>query len=327
MSSVPLVSFVMPCYGYARYLRDCLDGVLGQTLKCEMEIIAINDCSPDESLAILYEYASKDARIRVINHEVNRGHIFTVNEGIAEARGKYLVRIDPDDRHHACFLETLVPVLEADESIGLAYGNINIIDDRGSVTVERADSQHGGRDFTGNEFIPLLKRNFICAPTVLARREAWLAAWPVPEGLAFNDWYFNIMLARHWEFHYCDQVLADYRVHGSNHHSKISVDGSEERSVMRLLQMVYAEAEPEAEQERQKQSAKGDVHASQYLDFAHKYFGHRMRLDARRCFAEAWRWQPGSFRRGPHLRLWLAAFLPAGIYDRVKTLFFGTKML
>lgn len=316
--SDPLVSFVMPCYGYARYLRDCMDGILRQTLQCEIEIIAINDCSPDDSLAILQWYAERDARIRVINHEVNRGHIYTVNEGIAAARGKYLVRIDPDDRHHPGFLETLVPVLEADEGIGLAHGNINIIDDLGAVTARSADTQHGGQDFTGNEFIPLLKKNFICAPTVLARREAWMAAWPVPEGLAFNDWYFNIMLARRWRFHYCDRVLADYRVHGSNHHSKVSADGSEERSVLRLLDMVYAQVETDPNLEREKRAAQGDVYASQYLDFAFKYFGHRMRGEARRCFLEAWRWQPRLFSRGSGLRLWLVAFLPPRFYDGIK---------
>ena len=314
----PLVSFVMPCYGYGRYLRDCMDGILRQTLQCDIEIIAINDCSPDDSLAILQWYAERDQRIRVINHEVNRGHIFTVNEGIAAARGKYLVRIDPDDRHHSCFLETLVPVLEADESIGLAHGNIHIIDDQGAVTVRSADTQHGGLDFTGNEFIPLLKKNFICAPTVLARREAWMAAWPVPEGLAFNDWYFNIMLARRWKFYYSDRVLADYRVHGSNHHSKVSADGSEERSVLRLLDMVYAQVEADPELEREKQAAKDVIYASQYMDFARKYFGHGMLKESRRCFMEAWRWYPRLFTQGDSLRLWAATFVSPDAYTVMK---------
>lgn len=316
--SDPLVSIVMPCYNYGRYLRDCLDGTLNQTLKCEIEIIAVNDASPDNMRDILLEYAARDSRVRVIDRQVNKGHIFTVNEGIAAAKGRYLARIDPDDRHHPCFLETLVPVLEADTSIGLAYGNINIINEHGITTQERADTQHGGRDFTGNEFIELLKKNFICAPTVLARREAWMQAWPVPEGLAFNDWYFNIMLARRWTYHYCDRVLADYRVHGSNHHSKVSADGSEERSVLRLLEMVYASTEADPVLEQAKLAAKGEVYASQYIDFARKYFGHGQLREARRCFAEAWRARPESMREGDSLRLWLATFIPPDMYAWLK---------
>jgi len=314
--SLPLVSFVIPCYNYGCYLRDCMDRIFAQEGGYEIEVIAVNDASPDDTIDILRSYT--DPRLKIIDRRENRGHIFTVNEGMEAARGKYVVRIDPDDRHRTHFLKTLVPVLEADTSIGLAYANVAIMDGAGVINVERADTVHEGRDFTGNELIALLKKNFICAPTVIARREAWMSAWPVPAGLAFNDWYFNLMLARRWTFHYCDEVLADYRVHGSNHHQKISADGSEERSVVWLLDKIYAETETDAGLETAKRAAKGEVYASQYLDFAHKYFGHGMNAEARRCFTEAWRWCPEMFKNGPHLRLWLAAFLPPPAYALMK---------
>jgi len=311
-----LVSFVVPCYNYGRYLRDCLNRIFAQEGGYEIEVIAINDASPDNTIDILRSYS--DPRLKIIDRRENRGHIFTVNEGMEAARGKYVVRIDPDDRHRTHFLKTLVPVLEANASIGLAYANIAIMDGDGRINVERADSVHGGRDFTGNELIALMKKNFICAPTVIARREAWMSAWPVPEGLAFNDWYFNLMLARRWTFHYCDEVLADYRVHDSNHHSKISADGSEERSVIWLLDRIYAETEADAALETAKRAAQNEVYAAQYRDFAHKYFGHGMNSEARRCFAEAWRWCPELFKQGASLRLWLAAHLPRSFYDSIK---------
>ena len=314
--SEPLVSFVVPCYNYGRYLRDCLDRIFAQEGGYEIEVIAVNDASPDDTLDILRSYS--DPRLKIIDRRENLGHVFTVNEGMEAARGKYVVRIDPDDRHRTHYLKMLVPVLEANPSIGLAYANVAIMDDAGVINVEHADSVHGGRDFTGNELIALMKKNFICAPTVIARREAWMSAWPVPAGLAFNDWYFNLMLARRWTFHYCDEVLADYRVHGSNHHSKISADGSEERSVIWLLDKLYAETEADAALEAAKRAAMGEVYASQYLDFATKYFGHGMNADSRRCFAEAWRWCPEKFRSGPHLRLWLATFLPSPLYESMK---------
>lgn len=316
--SSPLVSFVVPCYNYGRYLRDCLDRILAQEGGYDLEIIAINDCSPDDSLAILQSYT--DPRLRIINHGQNRGHVFTVNKGMEQTRGKYVVRIDPDDRHDPLFLRTLVPLLEENERIGLAYANVDIINAEGQVTVRRADTVHGGRDFTGNELIALMKKNFICAPTVIARREAWMSAWPIPEGLAFNDWYFNLMLARRWDFHYCDKVLADYRVHGNNWHSRISADGSEERSVIWLLDKIYGETEADALLERQKQAAKYEVYAAHYLDFGIKHFGRGSSQQARRCFAEAWRWNPAAFKNPSYLRLWLATFLPRPLYDQLKRL-------
>ena len=312
----PLISFVIPCYNYGRYLRDCLDRIFAQVGEYEIEVIAVNDASPDDTIDILRSYT--DPRLKIIDRRENKGHVFTVNEGMQAARGKYVVRIDPDDRHRTHFLKTLVPVLEANPSIGLAYANVAIMDGEGKITVEHADDVHGGHDFTGNELIALMKRNFICAPTVIARREAWMSAWPVPEGLAFNDWYFNLMLARRWTFHYSDQVLADYRVHGSNHHSKISADGSEERSVIWLLDKLYAEIESDPELEAAKRQAKGEIYAAQYLDFARKYFGHGMNAEARRCFAEAWRWCPELFQQGTSLRLWLASMMSRSAYECLK---------
>ena len=107
-------------------------------------------------------------------------------------------------------------------------------------------------------------------------------------------------------------------MHGSNHHGKVSADGSEERSVLRLLDMVYAQVETDPQLEREKQAAKDAIYASQYLDFARKYFGHGMLLDARRCFMEAWRWHPRLFTQGDSLRLWAATFVPPKVYTGMK---------
>jgi glycosyltransferase involved in cell wall biosynthesis len=316
--STPLVSFVVPCYNYGRFLRDCLDRIFAQQGGHDIEAIAINDRSTDDTLKILRSYS--DSRLRVIDHDVNRGHIFTVNEGLAATRGKYIVRIDPDDRHRLNFLSRTVPILEAHPEVGLVYADVAQINAAGEVTAPCSDSEHHGKDFKGNELIALLKKNFICAPTVVARRDAWMAAWPVPDGLAFNDWYFNLMLARKWEFYYVNEVLADYRVHGSNHHTKISSDGSEERSVVWLLDRIYAEHEGDANLEQAKQKAKSEVYAAQYLDFASKYFGHADNRKSRRCYRIAIRHDPRLAVNPNVLRQLLASFIPRPLYDKAKQL-------
>jgi glycosyltransferase involved in cell wall biosynthesis len=316
--SAPLVSFVVPCYNYARYLPDCLDRIFAQQGGYDIEVITINDRSTDDTLEILRSY--KHPRLRVIDHEVNRGHVFTVNEGLAATTGKYIVRVDPDDRHRLNFLSRTVPILEAHPEVGLVYSDVALINAAGEVTAPCSDVEHHGRDFKGNELIPLLKKNFICAPTVVARREAWMAAWPVPDGLAFNDWYFNLMLARKWEFYYVNEVLADYRVHGSNHHTKISSDGSEERSVVWLLDRIYGEREADANLEQAKRKAKSEVYASQYLDFASKYFGHGDNRKSRRSYGTAIRHDPRLAVNPRVLRHLLASLIPRPLYNKAKQL-------
>ena len=89
------VSIIIPTYNVEKYLRECLDSVINQSLK-DIEIICINDGSTDNSLAILEEYAKKDDRIIVINKK-NEGVAKTRNLGISRAKGQYVCFMDPDD--------------------------------------------------------------------------------------------------------------------------------------------------------------------------------------------------------------------------------------
>ena len=89
------VSVVVPIYNVSRYLRECLDSLINQTLK-EIEIICVNDGSTDSSLEIIKEYALKDRRVRCIDKK-NEGYGKSVNRGIDEASGVYIGIVEPDD--------------------------------------------------------------------------------------------------------------------------------------------------------------------------------------------------------------------------------------
>jgi glycosyltransferase involved in cell wall biosynthesis len=90
------VSVIIPVYNVEQYLKKCLDTVVNQTYK-DIEIIIINDCSPDNSLQIIKEYQEKDSRIRLINLEKNGGLANARNVGIKNSNGKYITFIDSDD--------------------------------------------------------------------------------------------------------------------------------------------------------------------------------------------------------------------------------------
>lgn len=90
------ISIVLPIYNVDKYLSACLDSIIEQQVE-NVEVIAINDCSSDESLTILRQYAEKYTFIRVINNPQNCGLAFTRNLGIEEASGKYVYFMDADD--------------------------------------------------------------------------------------------------------------------------------------------------------------------------------------------------------------------------------------
>lgn len=89
------VSVILPIYNVSAYLRECLDSVVGQTLK-ELEIICVNDGSTDDSLDIIREYAAKDDRIVVISGP-NGGYGKAMNKGLDRATGEYVGIVEPDD--------------------------------------------------------------------------------------------------------------------------------------------------------------------------------------------------------------------------------------
>lgn len=91
----PLVSVIVPVYNTEKYLRKCVDSIIGQTYK-NLEIILVDDGSPDSSGHICDEYAQRDERVQVI-HKENGGLSDARNTGIKVARGEYLGFVDSDD--------------------------------------------------------------------------------------------------------------------------------------------------------------------------------------------------------------------------------------
>ncbi len=88
-------SIVVPVYGSQQYIRCCIESVLNQDCK-DLELILVDDESPDDCPMICDEYASKDARVKVI-HQKNQGISGACNTGIKQATGKYLIQLDNDD--------------------------------------------------------------------------------------------------------------------------------------------------------------------------------------------------------------------------------------
>lgn len=91
----PKVSVIIPVYNVERYLHQCLESVVSQTLN-DIEIIIVNDGSTDNSLEIINRFAQKDNRIKVISQE-NGGYAKAVNKGLSIACGEYIAEIDSDD--------------------------------------------------------------------------------------------------------------------------------------------------------------------------------------------------------------------------------------
>src|SRR6267378_4281709 len=119
-SPQPRVSVVVPNYNHARFLRQRLDSIVGQTFQ-NFEVILLDDCSTDESRSILSEYA-RDPRVRIEFNEKNSGSTFKQwNKGVRLARGKCVWIAESDDYAEPKLLEKLVDRLDADPKTVFSY--------------------------------------------------------------------------------------------------------------------------------------------------------------------------------------------------------------
>lgn len=90
------ISVIIPIYNVSKYLRQCLDSVVNQTLK-DIEIVCVEDCSTDNSASIVKEYAANDSRIVPVFHEKNSGCVVTRRDGVKKSTGEYVLFLDGDD--------------------------------------------------------------------------------------------------------------------------------------------------------------------------------------------------------------------------------------
>ncbi|MEU1406511.1 CDP-glycerol glycerophosphotransferase family protein [Streptomyces sp. NPDC005728] len=93
---MPRFSVIVPAYKVQAYLSECLDSVLSQSYP-DLELIAVDDCSPDACGALIDEYAARDGRVKAVHLDRNQGLGRARNAGMAEATGDYLVFLDSDD--------------------------------------------------------------------------------------------------------------------------------------------------------------------------------------------------------------------------------------
>ena len=107
-----LISVIVPVYKVEKYLKRCVDSILAQTYPC-LEVILVDDGSPDGCPAICDEYAREDRRVRVI-HKENGGLSDARNAGIDAAKGKFLGFVDSDDYVHPRFYELLLQALKGE---------------------------------------------------------------------------------------------------------------------------------------------------------------------------------------------------------------------
>lgn len=229
----------MPSYNYEKFLPDAVRSVVSQTFE-DFELIIIDDHSKDGSQSIIASWLKRESRVRAIFHHENMGIAKTVNDGLDNARGKYVLLTSSDDMLRHDLLEKLQVLFDQNLDCGVIIVDAAVIDERNKETgmkfsdinrkprFMRTKPSHGISDLLSsprilrtNVFRELLEWNFVA--TGAFRRELIRE-----HGVSFssdlkflNDWLFWMNLAFLSDFIYVDEPLYYYRLHkGASYHHK-----------------------------------------------------------------------------------------------------------
>lgn len=170
MSSVDIV---IPCYNYARFLRQSVESALFQE-GVDVRVLIIDDCSSDESEEVGRALQAQDSRVTFRRHGENRGHIATYNEGLLGwASADYSVLLSADDALAPGALARAAQIMDRHPDVGMTCGVGRIIwnDERCPVTDESSSTEY--RIVPGPDFLHRCfeKGNIVCTPTAVVRTE------------------------------------------------------------------------------------------------------------------------------------------------------------
>ncbi|MBR1563678.1 MAG: glycosyltransferase family 2 protein [Ruminococcus sp.] len=135
----PLITVIVPVYGVEKYLNKCVDSILNQTYT-NIEVILIDDESPDRCPEICDEYAANDKRVKVI-HQKNAGQSAARNAGLDIAKGEYISFVDSDDYVDPSFLEKMYRRI-CDDNSDLVACEYDVVDESENVIRNKAYLQH-----------------------------------------------------------------------------------------------------------------------------------------------------------------------------------------
>lgn len=211
---MPCVSIIVPVFNAEPYLPECLDSILGQTLR-DIEIICVNDGSTDRSLAVLEAYRARDARVRVVN--LPKGGVSVArNTGVALAAGDALMFVDADDWVEPDFCE--VPYLLARETqsevVSFQYLRSSEQWQRGSGLLWSSLPVADVSDLVSKTIAQMLLQISVTPVTKLWSRAFWLSrslAFPTGLGMGEDQFVHWVGLLEAQRVVHIDRALYHYR--------------------------------------------------------------------------------------------------------------------
>jgi glycosyltransferase involved in cell wall biosynthesis len=196
------ISVVIPCYNQGEFILEAISSV-ESCQDASYEIVIVNDGSTEPLTKKVLQYL-KDNGYLVIDQR-NQGLAKARNKGISQARGRYILPLDSDNKIRPEYLTKSIEILDKHPEVGVVYGDVQLFDQRKDILPVP--------DFDINK---LAMGNYIDACAVL-RKQVWLDCGgyddKIPDKLGYEDWDLWLgAAAKGWNFYHIPEVMFDYRV-------------------------------------------------------------------------------------------------------------------
>ncbi|HTD99403.1 MAG TPA: glycosyltransferase [Mucilaginibacter sp.] len=202
-----LVSIALCTYNGEKFLARLLDSLLAQDYK-PMEIIAVDDCSNDNTWNILQEYAQKDPRLKPYQNEQNLGHTLNFEKAIKLCGSDFIALADQDDLWER---DKLKIMMGCAGGCVMVYHDSDFIDDEGKRIGDKTMASNH-RMYEGNSSLPIILGNNIHGHSILFDSKLKQYLSPFNAGFS-HDWAIAFAAFNAGKVKYVDQVLVHYRQH------------------------------------------------------------------------------------------------------------------
>lgn len=206
MSQLPLVSIALCTYNGAEYLPQQLDTLINQTYG-EIEIIVVDDCSTDETFAILNDYASKHSQFKIHQNKVNLGFTGNFEQAVSLCNGELIALCDQDDLWHPQKIELQVNGIK--DNIFIYHDSEFIHEDGTSMNKKMSDLMNLYRGDNPEVFLFF---NCVSGHSILMKKELLVDALPLKKDF-FHDWWLAYVATNIGKIDFIPQCLVQYRQH------------------------------------------------------------------------------------------------------------------
>jgi len=209
MEKLPLVSIALCTYNGERFLARQLDSLIAQTYK-NIEIIAVDDCSGDDTVAILSAYATDHPHIFIYSNENNVGFLKNFEKALGYCNGEFIALCDQDDLWDSRKIELQVAAMGNNQ---IVYHDSELINDDGDALGKKMSDIFNF--YRGGQPEAFLFYNCISGHAMMIRRDLLKHALPLQD-IYYHDWWLAYVGANTGTVDFIPQCLVKYRQHNDS---------------------------------------------------------------------------------------------------------------